>query len=180
MTKQFGISPIRRYGDQDIRVIPACLQCRSFCNTDLNYTATVGTIEVGNRYPQKINSESISFSDSASATLSFPGAYDVGILQQVLMRRITRNNQVTIEPVSVTLVYDAETESVVTDDGLPVYGKAAVSYSAIYETFYYYPFAQDFSWNSGGFVFNLGTVFAYNNTTVETLDMELDTSSPKD
>lgn len=151
---------------------------RSFCNETVGYTASIGIVEAGNRYPQKVNSESISFSDSSSATLKFPGAYDVSILQQVLMRRITRNNQVTIEPVSVTLVYDEETESVVTADGLPVYGKAAVSYTSIYEMFYYRPYVQSIPW--GGVTIGIGTVFAYNSTTVETLEMELDMSSPKD
>lgn len=152
---------------------------RTFCNEPVRYTASVGVVEVGNRYPQRINSESISFSDSNSATLKFPGPYDVTILQQVLMRRITRGGITTIEPVSVTLVYDSETESVVTSDDLPVYGKAAVSYTALYEQFFYRPFVQDYGWNGGGVVFNLGTVFAYTNSVVETLEMELDmTSTP--
>lgn len=156
---------------------------RSFCNESVRYTASIGTVTVGNRYPQQINSESISFSDSSSATLEFPGAYDVTIIQQVLMRRTTRNNQTVIEPVSVTLVYDAATESVVTSDGLPVYGKAVVSYTTVYEQFLYRPFIQNYTSSiggSGGVVFNLGTVFAYTNNVVETLDMELDTSSTKD
>lgn len=151
---------------------------RTFCNEVVSYTASVGIVERGNQYPQRINSESISFSDSNSATLKFPGAYDVTILQQVLLRRITRGGTTTIEPVSVTLVYDTETESVVTSDDLPVYGKAAVSYTTLYEMFFYRPYVQSIPW--GGVTIGIGTVFAYTNSTVETLDMELDFSSPKD
>lgn len=153
------------------------LECRCFCNEAVQYTATTGRVERGNRYPQQIT-ESISFSNSASATLGTPGAQEVAIQQSILMRSVTRGGRTTIEPVSVSLIYDAETDSVVTSDDLPVYGKASVTYKAIYEMFYFYPIIQNIPW--GGVTIGLGTVFAYTNSTVETLDMELDFSSSKD
>lgn len=153
---------------------------RCFARDAVQYTASVGRVERGKMYEQLINSESIAFSNSANATLRFPGAYDVSITQSVFLRQVVVDGTTRIESVSVPLVYDAATESVVTADGLPVYGKVAVSYKVLYEVFYYFPFSQYLGFVNGLTIIEVGTVFAYNNSVVETIDMELDMSSPKD
>lgn len=153
---------------------------RCFSRDTVQYTASVGTVERGKMYERQVNSESIEFSNSSSATLKYPGAYAVSILQSVFLRQVTVGSVTRIEPVSVALSYDAATESVVTTDGLPVYGKASVSYKVLYEVFYYFPFSQYLGWSNGVTILEIGTVFAYNDSVVETLDMELDMSMPKD
>lgn len=140
------------------------LEGRCFSNGSVTYEASVGKVERGSKIPQEYT-EQISFSNSNSASLSKPGAQSVSIEYSVL------------RPPS-GLTYDSETESVVTSNGTQVYGKAIVKYTAIYEVFFYYPYVQSIPW--GGVTIQLGTVFAYNDTTVEALDMELDFNQSKD
>jgi len=153
----------------------------SYLNFPMEYISSVGTANAGEYLPQIVYGEGVTFTGSASAQLKYPNATGVTIDagRSLFMRETTLNGRRFFERVTVGLVYDQETGSVVTDDGMPVYGAASVSYEAIYQLVYYKPEVLDrriFSAGSG-VSFSLGTLFAYNEIGFATLDMELDIGS---
>jgi len=158
------------------------LVARCFFSEPVQYMASVGTARDGERIPQFVMGEGIKFSGSSSATLKYPGAFDVTIdtSRSVLMRKSQRYGRTIFVRVYVDLIYDEETESIVTEDGLPVYGAASVTYQALYQMVYYRPTVDNQWWRYAGVSFGLGTLFAFNENAVATLDMELDLSSSPD
>jgi hypothetical protein len=155
-----------------------------YLNFPMEYISSVGTASAGEYLPQIVYGEGVTFSGSASAQLKYPNATNVIIdtERSLFMRETTLNGRRFFERVTVVLVYDETTGSVVTDDGMPVYGAASASYEAIYQLVYYKPEVLDRrNFNAGaGLSFSLGTLFAYNETGFATLDMELDTASTPD
>ena len=167
-----------------------CARC--FPARGVTFTASVGTVRTGETRVQAMR-EGLKFSNSAKANLKYAGATDVVIDSErtVLMTK-TKNNygQTVIVPASrVTLRYDPEQNAVIAeragyDEGytpteIAVYGACSVSYNANYLMLYYKPTSERIGF-TGGFSWGVGTLFGYNEYDVETLDMELDLSSPPD
>ena len=158
------------------------LVARCFFSEPVQYVASVGTARAGEKLPQFVMGEGVKFSGSERATLKYPGAFDVVIdtSRSVLMRKSERYGRTIFVRVNVGLIYDEETESVVTEDGLPVYGAASVTYQALYQLVYYRPEVENLWWKYAGASFQLGTLFAFNENAVATLDMELDMKDSPD
>ena len=158
------------------------LRARCFFTDPVQYVASVGTAQGGERLPQFVMGEGVKFNGSSSATLKYPGALDVVIdtSRSVLMRKAERYGRTIFQRVNVGLLYDPITESVVTEDGLPVYGAASVTYQALYQVVYYRPEIENLWWKYAGASFGLGTLFAFNENAVATLDMELDMKDSPD
>lgn len=158
------------------------LVARCFSTFPVEYVASVGTARAGESLPQFVMGEGVKFSGSASAQLKYPGALNVLIdeSRSLLMRKVVVNQRTYFNRVYVGLVYDPETESVVTADGLPVYGAASVTYQALYQLVYYRPEVENLWWKYAGASFGLGTLFAFNEYAVATLDMELDLKDSPD
>lgn len=160
------------------------LWARCFPHQGVRFKASVGTVTPGEVRSHAM-SEGLKFSNSARATLKFPGASNVAIdaSSSVLLKK-TKDiyGHTTIVPAFVTLTWDADQEAViVTERGqeTPIYGACFVRYDALYQVLYYKPNTVSTPVGGGNyaFAFNIGTIFGYNDYTVETLDMELDISS---
>jgi hypothetical protein len=158
------------------------LVARCFFSDPVEYVASVGTARAGERLPQFVMGEGVKFVGSSSATLKYPGPFDVVIdtSRSVLMRKVKSYGRTIFQRVYVDLIYDPLAESVVTADGLPVYGAASVTYQALYQLVYYRPEVDNQWWRYAGVSFGLGTLFAFNENAVATLDMELDLKDSPD
>lgn len=158
------------------------LVARCFFTDPVEYVASVGTARAGEQIPQFVMGEGVRFTGTSSATLRYPGAFDVVIdeSRSVLMRKAKRFGRTIFQQVNVGLIYDPETESVVTADGQPVYGAASVTYQALYQLVYYRPTVDNQWWRYAGVTFGLGTLFAFNENIVATLDMELELKDSPD
>lgn len=162
------------------------LWARCFPHTNVSFVASVGTVEPGEVRSQNVN-ESLKFSGSSKAQLKLPGAREVVLSTQVLMKKqkdVYGNTRI-VSANSVTLVYDADQEAVVAlEQGVEteIYGACFVQYKAFYQMLYYKPFIQNTPVGGTDYAvtFNTGSIFGYNNYTVEVLDMELDPSSSLD
>lgn len=168
---------IPRFDEQNKSILIA--EC--YRSDPVEYAASVGEVRSVNRIPRLIYSEGIRFTGTNSATLKYPGAIDVSIFQgNVLMTKIKRHGRFVFQRSHAGLIYDEATESVITEDGSAVYGAVSVRYTTIYDNLYYYPQFQDFRAQRGGFVTTIGTIFAYNENTVATLEMEVDINTSPD
>lgn len=163
------------------------LRARCFPSSGVKFTASVGTVT-----PREVRSQSFSeglkFSNSAKASLKYPGASGVTIdtAASVLMKK-TKDiyGHTTIVPASVSLTYDADQGAVIAMSGgveTPIYGTCFVRYSALYQMLYYKPYSLTIPVGGGSnaISYHVGTIFGYNDYTVETLDLELDISSSPD
>jgi len=158
------------------------LWARCFPSSGVTFTASVGNVEGGEVRSEEVR-EGLKFSNSSKVELSKPGASNVSITQYVMMQK-TKNiyGKTVIVPASVNLTYDQEQNAIIaTAQGkeFAVYGGCSVRYQAPYKVLYYTPSVQRIGF-TGGFAFHMGTIFGYNDYTVETLDMELDLSSSPD
>lgn len=157
------------------------LWARCFPSSGVQFTTSMGSINGGEVRVLEVR-EGLKFSNSSKVELSKPNASDVSITSSVMMRK-TKNiyGKTVIVPASVNLIYDSEQNAIIaTSQGVevPVYGGCSVRYKTAYQVLYYLPGRQRIGF-SGGTAFHVGTIFGYNDYTVETLDMELDlTSSP--
>lgn len=160
------------------------LWARCFPSSGVKFKASVGTVTTGETRSHSM-SEGLKFSNSSRATLKLPGASNVVIdaSSSVLLKK-TKNiyGHTTIVPAFVTLTWDADQEAVVVmEQGqeTPIYGACFVRYSAMYQMLYYKPNTVSIPVGGGNnsIAFNIGTIFGYNDYTVETLDIELDISS---
>jgi len=163
------------------------LRARCFPSSGVKFTASVGTVTPGEVRSQSF-SEGLKFSNSAKANLKYPGASGVTIdtAASVLMKK-TKDiyGHTTIVPASVSLTYDADQGAVIAMSGgveTPIYGACFVRYSALYQMLYYKPYSLTIPVGGGSnaISYHVGTIFGYNDYTVETLDLELDISSSPD
>lgn len=159
------------------------LWARCFPSRNVRFVASVGTVLPGEVRSQQVN-ESLKFSNSSKAQLKLPGATNVSLDASILMKKqkdVYGHTRI-VPTTSVTLVYDADQEAVVAfDRGIEtaIYGACFVQYQALYQMLYYKPFIQRIPVGGADYAvnFNMGTIFGYNDYTVEILDMELDVSS---
>jgi hypothetical protein len=165
------------------RLVNGILTARCFPSSGVQFKASVGSIE-----PREVRSwsawESIKFSDSSEGQLKLPGATNVALNTDtmVLMRKVVNPyGDTTIQPaLGAQVVWDATDEKVKVQTSLgepiKVYGACFVQYTALYRMLYYQPNANETPVGGGNysFVWTTGTIFGYNNYTVETLEMELD------
>jgi hypothetical protein len=148
------------------------------------YIASVGTATGAEMRSRYIWGEGVTFSDSRTATLKYPNATGVtfDLTRSVFMRKNTdRLGRVTFSRVYPTIIYDSDNDVIVVDQS--VYGVCSVSYTVLYQVVYYIPqFTQTTTGAAGvyGGVFGLGSLFAYNEQAVETLEMELDIKESPD
>jgi hypothetical protein len=169
------------------RMVNGVLAARCFPSTGVRFRASVGSVEEKEERSWQAW-EAIKFSDSSEGQLKFPGATNVvfNFATMVLMKKVTnQQGHVTIEEApEASVVWDATNEKVLVQGilGVPlkVYGACFVSYDAFYRMLYYRPNTQTTSVGGGNYQFNwtTGTIFGYNDYTVETLDMELDIKDP--
>lgn len=161
------------------------LWARCFPSSGVRFKASVGTVTPGEVRSQSF-SEGLKFSNSAKASLKYPGASNVTIdLSSSVLMKKTKDiyGHTTIVPASVSLTYDAEQGAVIAMSGgveTPIYGGCFVKYDALYRILYYKPSVKAPFGGMYGVVFSVGTIFGYNDYTVETLDLELDISSSPD
>lgn len=171
------------------RMVNGILTARCFPSSGVRFKASVGSIE-----EKEVRSwsawEGVKFSDSSESQLKLPGAINVEINANtmVLMKK-TKNlygETVIVEAPEARVVWDATDEKikVQTSLGVPikVYGACFVQYDALYRILYYRPDANETPVGGGNysFVWTTGTIFGYNNYTVETLEMELDIKDTPD
>lgn len=159
------------------------LWARCFPSSGVKFTASVGTVEPGEVRSQ-IMREGLKFSNSSKATLKFPGASNVVITPYVAMKK-TKDiyGKTIIVPAFVKLHYDSVQVAVIaTEKGIetPIYGACSVQYNALYQVLYYKPKVDAPFGGYNGMVFYTGTIFGYNEYTVETLEMELDMKESPD
>lgn len=152
----------------------------------INYIASLGTVTLGEKRVLPVT-ETLKFSGSSSVSLKYPGVVTADLTPFVLMEKVTDNHGDTeIRLASgVTLYYDAEENSVVArssasgvDAKLVIYGACKVEYETTYQMVYYIP--QSTRILTGGIVWGVGSLFAYNNKVVEVLDLELDIKTTPD
>lgn len=167
---------------------------RCFPSSGVSFTASVGTVEIGEVRVQTV-SEGLKFSNSSSAPLKYPGATNVVIdsTNSVLMMKSVDNygNTIIKPAIGVTLHYDTETASVIAKRSgyeedyilkpVNIYGACFVSYSVSYLMLYYKPgmIRTPFADGSSAFSFMVGTLFGYNNYDVASLNMKLLLDSSK-
>jgi hypothetical protein len=163
------------------------LWARCFPSRGVQFTTSVGMVTPGEVRSQNI-SEGLKFSNSATASLKFPGVSNVEITPHVLMKKVKdAYGNIRIVPASdIELVYDADTETVIAQNRsgvqTAIYGAAFARYTAFYQMLYYEPGQVNVPVGGGNYAvtFSTGTIFGYNDYDVQTLDMELDLSSSKD
>lgn len=160
------------------------LVARCFPSRGVTFTASVGKVEPMEVRPWSAF-ESLKFSNSSSASLKYPGATDVVLntTMAVLMQKSKDAlGHTTIRPaLGVTLRWDADEELVVAERSgqrVEVYGACFVQYTALYQLLAYSPstLAKPVGGGDYAFVWSVGTIFAYNDYTVETLEMDIDIS----
>lgn len=157
------------------------LRLRCFPENDVNFVASVGKVIKGNVFPQ-VFSESIKFSNSSKVALQYPNAYEVTInaLNNIAMELVESPDGNYIQQISVRFSFDEESNSIIATDALnelrAVYGACFVAYKAHYLLLDYYPSIEAPFGGAYGISYGIGPLYAYNNKTVEVLDIELDLS----
>lgn len=148
------------------------------------YIASVGTATGAEMRSRVIWGEGVIFSDSRTATLKYPNATNVTVdlTRSVFMSKITdRLGRVTFRRVYPTITYDSDNDVLIASQS--VYGVCSVFYTVLYQVVHYIPqFTQTTTGAAGvyGGVFGLGSLFAYNEQAIETLEMELDIKETPD
>jgi len=158
------------------------LWLRVLCGIPYSMAASSGTLEMGREITFSVWREALKFSNSSSATLKYPTATGVTVQSGgVIMRKVVRNGDTQIiEATGITFRYDEEQTAIIAEYGVPkkpvnIYGVIFVSYLATYDFVYYKPGVIVAP--SGSTVIKLGTVYAYHNYDVASLDIELDSDS---
>jgi hypothetical protein len=162
------------------------LYARCFPSDGVSFKASAGSVTTAEAIQQSVN-EGLKFSNSSRSALKFAGASNVAITPFILMKKVKdqQGNVQIVEASDVRLRYDQETNEVVAESGvgdeiksIAIYGACFVTYHATYRVLNYKPGMVKYP--RGGVLFQIGTIFGYNNQDVATLDMELDLSSAPD
>lgn len=155
------------------------LLARCFPSSGVNFAVSQGSLEnLGTR--TWTFHQGVRFTNSSSAELDKPYASNVQFIGQHIF--MTRNKDGDLVRSTASPSFDSETNSIIVTnrgDLQKVYGGVLVSYKATYQVLGYRPIVLA-QLDLSSFAINLGTIFAYNDKDVVTLDMELDVSQDPD
>lgn len=139
--------------------------------------ASVGEIEMGGVYSTPNQFEVVKFTGGKTASLKYPGVSNVRMeLLGVAVQRI-KNQYGVWEIKSCYPTFIFKNEQVVAN--IEFYGACKVLYDVSFKVFYYRPGLFAPFGGIYGAVATVGSIFALKGDAVETLDIELDTSDPK-
>lgn len=155
------------------------LLARCFPSTGVRFAVSQGSLEPLGSKTWTFH-QGVRFSDADSAELDKPYASEVQFIGNHIF--MTRDKDGYLVRSTATPSFDEETNSIiVTNRGhrQKVYGGVLVSYKATYLVLGYRPLVLA-QLDLSGFAINLGTIFAYTDKDVATLDMELDVTQEQD
>ena len=144
---------------------------------DVKYRASIGSITGGETIEKTIR-EGVKFSNSNTAKLKYPKAYDVVFKHKSVMlkQKIDNNGNLDIVEFSQKITFNSDLDMLVAEE--PFYGGVSVEYKVLCRVLYYKP--EIFKFPFGGVSLNIGTIYAWKKLTVAIKEAEIADQDLKD